>query len=97
MPKAKPKHKKKGQRKVANKLSNWEKIDYFEKLQLELLQKHDPRASLDHNTGKHLSLRIIVILSLMNKWKLQTLRIQAAWPQELTKPNLGSLESKSRR
>ena len=36
LPKAKPKQKK-GQRRVANKLSNWEKNDYFEKLQLELL------------------------------------------------------------
>ena len=56
LPKAKPKQKK-GQRRVANKLSNWEKNDYFEKLQLELLYHQDPRASLDHNTGKHLSLR----------------------------------------
>ena len=85
LPKAKPKQKKKGQRKVANKLSNWEKNDYFEKLQLELLTHQDPRASLDHNTGKHLSLRIMVILSLMNKWQLQTLRTQAASPEELTK------------
>ena len=91
MPKAKPKQKKRGQRKVANKLSKWEKNDYFEKLQLELLQHQDPRASLDQNTGKHLSLRIIVILSLMNKWQLKTLRIQTAWPQELTKTKLREL------
>ena len=91
LPKAKAKHKKKGQRKVANKLSNWEKNDYFEKLQLELLEKQDPRASLDQNTGKHLSLRILVILSLMNKWQLKTLRIQPAWPQELTKTKLREL------
>ena len=84
LPKAKPKQKK-GQGKVANKRSNWEKNDYFEKLQLELLDHLDPRASLDHNTGRHLSLRIMVILSLMNKWQLQTLRIQAACPKELTK------------
>ena len=95
LPKAKPKQKK-GQRRVANKLSNWEKNDYFEKLQLELLDHQDPRASLDHNTGKHLSLRILVILSLMNKWQLQTLRIQAACPKELTKTlrKLGMTESK---
>ena len=95
LPKAKPKQKK-GQRKVANKRSSWEKNDYFEKLQLELLEHQDPRASLDHNTGKHLSLRILVILSLMNKWQLQTLRIQAACPQELTKTlrKLGMTESK---
>ena len=89
--KAKPKQKKKGQRKVANKLSKWEKNDYFEKLQLELLQHQDPRASLDQDTGKHLSLRIIVILSLVNKWQQKTLRIQPAWPQELTKPKLREL------
>ena len=91
LPKAKPKQKKKGQRKVANKLSSWEKNNYFEMLQLELLEKQDPRASLDQTTGKHLSLRLIVILSLMNKWQLQTLRIQAAWPQELTKTKLREL------
>ena len=84
LPKAKPKQNK-GQGKVANKLSRWEKNDYFEKLQLVLLDHLDPRASLDHNTGRHLSLRIMVILSLMNKWQLQTLRIQAACPKELTK------------
>ena len=88
LPKAKPKQKKKGQRKVANKLSTWEKNDYFEKLQLELLQKQDPRASLDQTNGKHLSLRIIVLLGLMHKWQLQTLRIQAAWPQEIIKTKL---------
>ena len=97
LPKAKPKQKKRGQRKVANKLSNWEKNDYFEKLQLELLEKQDPRASLDQNTGKHLSLRIIVILSLMNKWQPQTLRIQPAWPQELTKTKLRELGIKESR
>ena len=92
MPKAKPKQKKKGQRKVANKLSSkWEKNNYFEMLQLELLEKQDPRASLDQTTGQHLSLRIIVLLSLMNKWQLQTLRIQAAWPQEITKTKLREL------
>ena len=32
-----------------------------------------------------------MILSLMNKWQLQTLRIQAAWPQELTKTKLREL------
>ena len=46
---------------------------------------------MDQNTGRHLSLRILVILSLMNKWQLQTLRIQAAWPQELTKTKLREL------
>ena len=91
LPKARSKQKKQGQREVAIKLSNWEKNDYFEKIQLELLEKQDPRASLDQTTGKHLSLRILVILSLMNKWQLQTLRIQAAWPQELTKTKLREL------
>ena len=97
LPKAKPKqNKKKGQQKVADKLSSWKKNDYFEKLQLELLDHNDPRASLDHNTGKHLSLRILVILRLMRKWQLQTLRIQAACPKELTKTlrKLGMTESK---
>ena len=84
LPKAKPRQNK-GQRKVANKLSKWETNDYFEKLQLVLLDHQDPRASLDHNTGRHLSLRIMVILSLMHKWQLQTLRIQAACPKELAK------------
>ena len=96
LPKAKAKHKKKSQRKVATKLSNWEKNDYMEKLQLELLEKQDPRASLDQNTGKHLSLRIIVILSLMNKWQLKTLRPNQLGHKSSPKQNLGSLESKSR-
>ena len=46
---------------------------------------------MDQNTGKHLSLRILVVLSLMNKWQLKTLRIQPAWPQELTKTKLREL------
>ena len=90
LPKAKSKRKK-GQRKVANKLSRWEKNNYFEMLQLELLEKQDPRASLDQTIGQYLSLRIIVLLSLMNKWQLQTLRIQTAWPQEITKTKLREL------
>ena len=34
---------------------------------------------------------LLVLLSLMNKWQLKTLRIQPAWPQELTKTKLREL------
>ena len=84
LPKAKPRQQQKS-RKVDSKLTTWKKNDYKEKMELALLEFYDPRASLDQNTGQHLSLRILLVLSLMNKWQLRTLRIQPAWPLELTK------------
>ena len=89
LPKARPKHKKVGKTK-ASKLE-LEKTNFMEKMQLALLEVEDPRASLDQDTGKQLSLRIILIFSLMNKWQLKTTRIQPAWPQEVTKIKLREL------
>ena len=89
LPEARTKHKKVG-RTNASKLE-LEKTNFKEKMQLALLEKEDPRASLDQNTGKHISLRIIAILSLMNRWQLKTSRIQTASPHKLTKPQLREL------
>ena len=89
LPEARTKHKKVGRTK-ASKLE-LEKTNFKEKMQLALLEKEDPRASLDQNTGKHISLRIIAILSLMNRWQLKTTRIQTASPHKLTKPQLREL------
>ena len=89
LPNARTKHKKVGRTK-ASKLE-LEKKSFQEKMQLALLEKEDPRASLDRDTGKHISLRIIAILSLLHKWQLKTTRIQTASPQKLTKPQLREL------
>ena len=89
LPKARPKHKKVGKTKTSK--LELEKTDFIEKMQLALLEQEDPRASLDPDTGKQLSLRIILIFSLMNKWQLKTTRIQPAWPQEVTKTKLREL------
>ena len=93
LPKARPKHKTVGRTK-ASKLE-LEKTNFKEKMQLALLEREDPRASLDRDTGKHISLRIIAILSLMHKWQLKTTRIQTASPQKLTQQlrELGLKES----
>ena len=89
LPKARPKHKTVGQTK-ASKLE-LEKTNFLEMMQLALLEAEDPRASLDQDTGKQLSLRIILIFSLMNKWQLKTTRIQPAWPQGHTRIKLREL------
>ena len=49
-------------------------------MQLALLDK--PR-TLEAAASKDLSLRIILLMSLMNKWQLATTRIQPACPQQL--------------
>ena len=89
LPEARTKHKKVGRTK-ASKLE-LEKTNFKEKMQLALLEREDPRASLDQDTGKHISLRIIAILSLMHKWQLKTTRIQTASPHKQTKPQLREL------
>ena len=63
----------------------------MEKMQLALLEPEDPRGSLDQNTAKDLSLRIFLTLSLMKKWRLKTVRIQTALPQQLTSTQLRKL------
>ena len=90
LPKAKPKQKPKGQAK-ASKLRISEKNNFMEKMQLALLEPDDPRGSLDQNTAKDLSLRIFLTLSLMKKWRLKTVRIQTALPQQLTSTQLRGL------
>ena len=89
LPEARPKHKTVGKTK-ASKLE-LEQTNFKEKMQLALLEKDDPRASLDQDTGKHISLRIIAILSLMQRWQLKTTRIQTASPPKLTKQQLREL------
>ena len=89
LPKARPKQKNIGQTK-ASKLE-LEKTNFKEKMQLALLEPEDPRGSLDQDTAKDLSLRIFLTLSLMQKWRLKTTRIQTALPQELTSTQLREL------
>ena len=90
LPKAKPKQKPKGQAK-ASKLRTSEKNNFMEKMLLALLEPEDPRGSLDQNTAKDLSLRIFLTLSLMKKWRLKTVRLQTALPQQLTSTQLREL------
>ena len=63
----------------------------MEKMQFALLEPEDPRGNLDQNTAKDLSLRIFLTLSLMKKWRLKTVRIQTALPQQLTSTQLREL------
>ena len=89
--KASPKAKQKQQsRKRASKLE-LEKTNFMEKMQLALLEHQDPRASLDHHTGKDLSLRVFLTLSLMKRWQLTTARVQTALPSNLATIQLRQL------
>ena len=89
--KASPKAKQKQQgRKRASKLK-LEKTNFMEKMQLALLENQDPRASLDHHTGKDLSLRVFLTLSLMKRWQLRTARVQTALPSNLATTQLRQL------
>ena len=89
--KASPKAKQKQQgRKRASKLK-LEKTNFMEKMQLALLENQDPRASLDHHTGKDLSLRVFLTLSLMKRWQLTTARVQTALPSNLATTQLRQL------
>ena len=63
----------------------------MEKMQLALLENQDPRASLDHHTGKDLSLRVFLTLSLMKRWQLTTARVQTALPSNLATTQLRQL------
>ena len=89
--KASPKAKQKQQgRNSANKVK-LEKTNFMEKMQLALLEKQDPRASLDHHTGKDLSLRVFLTLSLMKRWQMTTARVQTALPSNLATTQLRQL------
>ena len=90
LPKTRPKQKPNGQAK-ASKLRISEKNNFMEKMQLALLEPEDPRGSLDQTTAKDLSWRIFLTLSLMKRWRLKTVRIQTALPQQLTSTHLREL------
>ena len=61
-----------------------EKTNFQEQVQLALLESIDLRGSLDQDTAKDISLRIVLSFSLMQKWRLKITRVQTALPQELT-------------
>ena len=91
-PAKKQKKKKLGQQWAANKLRPLAKTRFINEIQLALLNpKQDPKHSLDHNTAQDVSLRVVLTLSLMQKWQLTTTRIQTAQPQEETISNLKEL------
>ena len=71
--------------KVGYKLRN-QQLKNMKRIQLDLL---DPKRSLEIETSRDLSLRILVTLSLLKRWPLTTSRI--AEPPEFTKAKLGEL------
>ena len=74
------KPKQKGQQEAVGKLR------FFEEVELALLTPEDPKSSLQEHASKDLSLRILLTLSLMNRWKLTTTRLTASPQQaELTR------------
>ena len=50
-------------------------------MELALLTPEDP-SSLQEHASQDLSLRILLTLSLMNRWQLQTTRLRTALPQQ---------------
>ena len=89
LPTARKKQKNIGQTK-ASKLE-LEKTSFQEEVQLVLLESIDPRGSLDQDTAKDISLRILLTFSLMQKWRLKITRVQTALPQELALGQLRKL------
>ena len=86
-PAKKQKKKKLGQQWAANKLRPLAKTRFINEIQLALLNpKQDPKHSLDHNTAQDVSLRVVLTLSLMNKWQLSTTRIQSSATRRDNKP-----------
>ena len=80
LPKLRRTQAKRGQQQVDSKLRTWQQLRYKEKMQLALLD--EPRV-LEEEASKDLSLRIILLTSLMNKWQLATARIQPACQKQL--------------
>ena len=80
LPKLRRTQDKRGQQKVDSKLRTWQQLRFKEKMQLALLEK--PRV-LEEEASKDLSLRIILLTSLMNQWQLATTRIQPACQEQL--------------
>ena len=89
LPPARKKQKNIGRTK-ASKLE-LEKTSFQEEVQHALLESIDPRGSLDQDTAKDISLRILLTFSLMQKWRLKITRVQTALPQELTLGQLRKL------
>ena len=81
--------------KVGNKLRNKKQLEYMKMMQLDLL---DPTRSLEQQTSRDLSLRVILTLSLMHRWQLSTARFQTACLQHLRNGHLkelGLIQSKT--
>ena len=80
LPKLRRTQNKRGQQQVDSKLRTWQQLRFKEKMQLALLE--EPRV-LEKEASLDLSLRIILLVSLMNKWQLATTRIQPACQEQL--------------
>ena len=80
LPKLRRTQTKRGQQQAESKLRTWQQLRFKEKMQLALLDEARP---LEAAASKDLSSRIILLMSLMNKWQLATTRIQPACPQQL--------------
>ena len=70
----------KGQR-AADKL-RMQHLRFTEKVQLDLLSPEHPKHSLDEAMAQDLSLRILLTISLMQRWQLSTARLGTALPPE---------------
>ena len=73
--------KQKGQR-AAGELRQKQQLSFIEKVQLDLLSPEHPKHSLDEAMAQDLSLRILLTISLMQKWQLTTARLRTALPPE---------------
>ena len=72
--------KQKGQR-AADKL-RMQHLRFIEKVQLDLLSPEHPKHSLDEAMAQDLSLRILLTISLMQRWQLSQARLGTALPPE---------------
>ena len=88
LPKLRRTQNKRGQQQVDSKHRTWQQLRFKEKMQLALLES--PRV-LEKEASLDLSLRIILLVSLMNKWQLATTRIQPACQEQLTIGHLREL------
>ena len=79
--KQKKEKKQKGQR-AAGELRQKQQLRFIEKVQLHLLSPEHPKHSLDEAMAQDLSLRILLTISLMQKWQLTTARLRTALPQQ---------------
>ena len=79
--KQKKEKKQQGQR-AAGELRQMQQLRFIEKVQLDLFSPEHPKHSLDEAMAQDLSLRILLTISLMQKWQLSTARLGTALPQE---------------